>query len=186
MHKKYIVGQTEEERKICEATIGKLKGSGQEARRAGILLQVDVDGPGWTDQKVADASRCRTRTVENVRRRWVLEGFELALNGKQRSSPPVPKLLNGEQEARLIALRLGPPPGYGNWSLRLLARQVAELKIVDSISHETARRTLRKSHERSATHPEGMKQAMVGASPERASTPAVPSAEGSQTRSHGL
>ena len=145
-----------------------------------------MDGPGWTDQKVAEAYRCRTRTVENVRRRCVLEAFELALNGKQRSSPPVPKLLYGEQEAQLIALRLGPPPpDDGSWSLRLLARQVAELKIVDSISHETARRTLSKSHERSATHPEGVKQVIVGASPERASTPTVPSAEGSQTRSHG-
>ncbi|MDE0625538.1 MAG: helix-turn-helix domain-containing protein [Bryobacterales bacterium] len=114
-------------------------------------MQTDVDGPGWTDRQVADAYRCRTRTVENVRRRCVLEGFELALNGKQRSSPPVPKLLNGEQEAQLIALRLGPPPpGYGNWSLRLLARQAVELEIVDSISHETARRTLKKTDSRAA------------------------------------
>ena len=146
MPKKYIIRLTEEERKICDTTIEKLKGSSQKARRARILLQVDVDGPGWTDRQVAEAYRCRTRTVENVRRRCVLEGFEMALNGKQRSHPPVPKLLNGEQEAQLIALRLGPPPpGYGNWSLRLLARQVVELGIVDSISHETARRTLKKT-----------------------------------------
>ncbi len=145
MHKKYIVRLTEEERRTCDATVDKLKGSSQKARRARILRQVDVDGPGWTDRQVAEAYRCRTRTVENVRRRCVLEGFEMALNGKQRSSPPVPKLLNGEQEAQWIALRLGPPPpGYGNWSLRLLARHVVELGISDSISHETARRTLRK------------------------------------------
>ena len=60
--------------------------------------------------------------------------------------PPVPKLLNGEQEAHIIALRLGPPPkGYANWSLRLLARRVVELAIIESISHETIRRTLKKT-----------------------------------------
>ncbi len=87
MHKKYIVRLTEEERRTCDATVDKLKGSSQKARRARILRQVDVDGPGWTDRQVAEAYRCRTRTVENVRRRCVLEGFEMALNGKQRSLP---------------------------------------------------------------------------------------------------
>ena len=143
--KKYVVRLTDEERKICEETIDRLTGSSQKARRARILLQVDASGPAWTDRQVADAFRCRVKTVENVRRRCVLEGFELALCGKQRSGPPVPKLLDGEQEAQVIALRLGPPPpGCGSWSLRLLARQVVELGIVDSISHETVRQTLRK------------------------------------------
>ena len=89
------------------------------------------------------------RTVENTRRRCVLEGFEQALQGRQRSAPPVPKLLDGRREAQLIALRLGPPPsGYGNWSLRLLTRRVVELGIVASISHETARQTLKKTASR--------------------------------------
>ena len=66
MRKKYIVRLTEEERKICDEMIGKLKGSSQKARRARILLKVDADGPGWTDQRVADAFSCRTKTVENV------------------------------------------------------------------------------------------------------------------------
>ena len=91
--KKYVVRLTDGERKICEATIARLKGSSQKARRARILLQVDADGPGWTDRQVASAYHCRTQTVENVRRRCVLEGFELALQGQQRSAPPVPKLL---------------------------------------------------------------------------------------------
>ena len=65
---------------------------------------------------------------------------------KTAGVPPVPKLLNGEQEAHIIALRLGPPPkGYANWSLRLLARRVVELAIIESISHETIRRTLKKT-----------------------------------------
>ena len=144
--KKYVVRLTDEERKCCDATIDRLVGSSQKARRARILRQVDVDGPNWTDRQVAAAFHCRIRTVENTRRRCVLEGFERALQGCQRSAPPVPKLLDGRQEAQLIAVRLGPPPeGYGNWSLRLLARQVVELGIVDSISHETARQTLKKT-----------------------------------------
>ena len=67
------------------------------------------------------------------------------MNGKKRENPAVEKLLTGEQEAQIIAMRLGPPPkGYANWSLRLLANKVVELEIVDSISHETVRRTLKK------------------------------------------
>ena len=115
-------------------------------RRAQVLLKADADGPAWTDQQIADSFSCRTKTVENIRQRCVLEGFEQALERKRREFPPVPKLLNGEQEAYIIALRLGPPPkGYANWSLRLLARRVVELAIVESISHETIRRTLKKT-----------------------------------------
>ena len=144
--KKYVVRLTDEERKICAATIARLKGSSQKARRARILLQVDAEGPSWTDRQVATAYRCRTQTVENVRRRCVLEGFDLSLQGRQRSAPPVPKLLDGQQEAQVIALRLSePPPGYGSWSLRLLARQVVELGIVASISHETVRQARKKT-----------------------------------------
>ncbi len=115
-------------------------------RRAQILLKADADGPAWTDERIADAFSCRTKTVENLRQRCVLEGFERALERKQRASPPVPKLLDGEQEAQVIALRLGPPPeGYANWSLRLLARRVVELGLVEAVSHETIRRTLKKT-----------------------------------------
>ena len=81
--------------------------------------------------------------MENVRKRFVLQGFEAALERKKQAAPSVPKLLDGEREARVIALRLGsPPPGYADWSLRLLAKRVVELGIVESISHETVRRTL--------------------------------------------
>jgi hypothetical protein len=73
-------------------------------------------------------------------------GFEQTLNGVKRQDPPTPKLLDGEQEAKIIAMRLGQPPaGYANWTLRLLARKVVELSIVESISHETVRRTLKKT-----------------------------------------
>lgn len=150
--KKYSVRLTDAEREICHQTVARLTGSSQKARRARILLQVDSDGPGWSDRPVAEAYQCRVQTVENVRRRFVLEGFERALEGRQRSAPPVPKRLDGKQEAQVIALRLGAPPrGYGSWSLRLLARQVVELGIVDSVSHETVRQTLKKTASRGAS-----------------------------------
>ena len=146
MGKKYVARLSDEERKICDETVDRLKGSSQKARRARILHQVDADGPGWTDRHVAEAFRYRVRTVENVHRWCELEGFTPALEGRKRPSPPVPKLLDGRQEAQLVALRVGPPPDYGNWSLRLLSRQVVELGIVGSISHETVNRTRQKKH----------------------------------------
>lgn len=145
MRKKYIVRLSREERSLLEEVIKKCKGSSQRVRRAQILLKADADGPCWTDQEIADAFNCRRKTVENVRENLVTEGFEITLNGKKRELPPRKKLLSGEQEARLIAVRLGAPPdGFANWSLRLLAEQIVELEIVDSISHETVRRTLKK------------------------------------------
>lgn len=146
MQKTYIVRLTDEERHQLGDVIKKLSGSSQKVRRAQILLKADLEGANWTDERIAEAFSCRTQTVENIRRRLVEQGFEEALNGARRSTPPVEKLLDGEQEAHIIALRLGAPPkGYANWSLRLLSRKVVELSIVDSISHETIRRTLKKT-----------------------------------------
>jgi hypothetical protein len=86
--------------------------------------------------------------VERLRQRFVEQGFEETLNRVERKQPPVEKLLTGDQEARIIATRLGPPPkGYNNWTLRLLAPKVVELKIVESVSYETVRRTLKKWHD---------------------------------------
>ena len=146
MNKKYIVRLTDAERAICEATIKKETGRSQKLRRATILLKADADGPGWTDAKISEAVGCRTRTVETVRQAFVLDGFEAALARKTRATPPTPKLLDGAGEAKVIALRLGPPPaGFGRWTLRLLADQMVALEIVDSISPETVRQTLKKT-----------------------------------------
>ena len=146
MKKKYIVRLTDEERNVLRDVAKKLKGTSQKVRRAQVLLKADADGPNWTDKRIAEAFSCRTKTVENIRQRLVMEGFQIALNGKQRESPPRRKILDGEQEAKIIALRLGKPPkGFANWSLRLLAEQVVELGIVDSVSHETLRKTLKKT-----------------------------------------
>ena len=145
MNKKYIVRLSEAERQVCEEVVKKLKGTSQKLRRAQMLLKADADGPGWTDEKICEAFGCRVQTVENLRKRFVMEGFELALEGRKRETPPTAPILDGEAEAKVIALRLGrPPAGYGRWSLRLLAEQVVELEIVESISHETVRQTLKK------------------------------------------
>lgn len=146
MNKKYIVRLTDEERAICETTIKNEKGKSEKLRRATILLKADADGPGWKDDKISEAVGCSTRTVENVRQAFVLEGFEAALVRKKRASPPTPKRLDGAGEAKLIAMRLGKPPtGYGHWTLRLLADQLVQLEVVDSISPETVRQTLKKT-----------------------------------------
>ncbi len=146
MEKKYTVRLTDEERNVLRDVVKKLKGTSQKVRRAQILLKADADGPNWTDKKIAEAFSCRTKTVENIRRRLVTDGFEIALNGEKRDAPPRQKLLDGEQEAKVIALRLGKPPkGFANWTLRLLAEQVVELEIADSVSHETLRKTLKKT-----------------------------------------
>ena len=146
MQKLYIVRLTDQERDELHSVVKKLKGTGQKVRRAQILLKTDADGPNWTDAQIAEAFSCRTRTVERLRQRFVEQGFEETLHRVERSQPPIAKLLTGDQEARIIATRLGSPPkGYSNWTLRLLARKAVELKIVDSVSYETVRRTLKKT-----------------------------------------
>ena len=146
MQKKYVVRLTDGERETLRSVVQKLSGSSQKVRRAQVLLKADADGPGWTDRKIADAFGCRINTVEKIRQRLVTEGFAIALNGKPRETPPRQKLLAGEQEAKVIALRLGEPPkGFANWSLRLLAEKVVELSIVESLSYKTVRQTLKKT-----------------------------------------
>ena len=146
MQKLYVVRLTDQERVELQSVVKKLKGTGQKVRRAQILLKADADGPNWTDERIAEAFSCRTRTIEMIRQRLVERGFEETLHRVERAQPPVEKLLTGDQEARIIAMRLGPPPkGYANWTLRLLARKVVELEIVDSVSYETVRRTLKKT-----------------------------------------
>ena len=146
MQKKYIVRLSEQERDTLREVVKKLKGTSQKVRRAQILLKADADGPAWTDRKIADAFSCRTKTVENIRQRLIERGFGETLDGKKPDHSPTEKLLNGAQEAKVIAMRLGSPPkGYANWSLRLLARKVVELEIVPTVSRETIRRTLKKT-----------------------------------------
>jgi Homeodomain-like domain len=146
MNKKYVVRLTDDERAACEEVIKTHLGKSEKLRRAQMLLKADVEGPGWTDEQISAAIGCRVRTVENVRRQLVLEGFDAALQRKLRATPPSAPRLDGAGEAKLIALRLGKPPaGYGRWTLQLLADQLVELEVVESISPETVRQTLKKT-----------------------------------------
>jgi Homeodomain-like domain len=146
MNKRYVVRLSDEERAVCEAILKHLKGSSQKFRRAQLLLKADVAGPGWSDAKLAEAFNGRVQTIENLRKRLATASFELALDGKKRAEPPMPCKLDGEAEAQLIAMRLGKPPaGYGHWTLRLLADEMVALEVVDAISHETVRTTLKKT-----------------------------------------
>ncbi len=145
MRKKYVVRLTDAEREILNGLVKKRRVSAQKVLRARVLLKADVDGPNWTDTQIAGAFECRTKTVENIRERFVTEGFEITLNSKPKSRVRG-KVLDGDQEAKVIALRLGPPPkGFANWTLRLLAAQAVALEIVESVSHETLRSTLKKT-----------------------------------------
>ena len=149
MPKKYIVRLSHGERESLNLLLKKKSVAAQRARRAAILLKADADGPCWTDARIAEAFGCRTQTVENVRESLVVEGFETTLNGKPKSRVRR-KVLDGGQEAKIIALRLGrPPKGFSNWTLRLLAERAVALEIVPSVSHETLRRTLKKTSSRS-------------------------------------
>jgi hypothetical protein len=145
MEKKYIVRLDDQERQYLIQVVLKLPGFSQKVRRANVLLQADANGPGWTDKQISEACRCRIKTVENIRQRFVERGFLETLEGKRSDIPPRSKVLDGKQEAKVIATRLGSPPkGYANWTLRLLARKVVELEIVEKISPQTVMRTLKK------------------------------------------
>jgi hypothetical protein len=144
MQKKYIVRLSAVEREVLQTVVKKLKGSSQKVRRAQVLLKADADGPNWTDADIAEAFGCRIRTVELIRERLVTEGFETTLKGQSKKSRG--KVLDGKQEAKIIALRLSSPPkGFAHWTLRLLAEQAVELEITESVSHETVRRLLKKA-----------------------------------------
>jgi hypothetical protein len=145
MAKKYVVRLTDAEREVLSGLLKRPRVAAQKARRARILLKADADGPNWTDAKIADAFDCRTRSVEGLRERLVTDGFETALHGKPKSRVRG-KVLDGAQEAKIIALRLGQPPkGFANWTLRLLAEQAVALEIVEAVSYETVRRALKKT-----------------------------------------
>jgi transposase len=144
--KKYVVRLTEEEREELTALVSKGRASARKIGHARVLLKVDAGSSSWTDQEAAEALGVRANTVRDIRQRFVEEGLEAALERKRREEPPTRKKLDGAGEARLIAVACGEPPeGRARWTLRLLAGQMVELAVVDDISHETVRRTLKKT-----------------------------------------
>ncbi len=146
MKKKYIVALIDIEREELKAYVNKGTNKANKIKRANILLKADSNGPGWTDRQIAEAFGCNTKTVYNMRRRFVEKGLSGALDRVRRPAPPCPRKLDGETEARLIALCCSEPPeGFGRWSLRLLASELVRLEIVESICPETVRQTLKKT-----------------------------------------
>jgi transposase len=146
MNKKYIVRLSDEERTHLTELIRKGKAAVSKILHAHILLQADANGPAWTDAKIAESFAVSVNTVLGIRQRLVEQGLEAALNRKPQQRPSRTPRLDGEGEARLIALRCGEPPaGHARWTLRLLADQAVALDIVETISHETVRQTLKKT-----------------------------------------
>jgi transposase len=146
MEKKYIVRLTAEERKGLENLVAKGSAAAYRIRHANILLKADADGPAWPDERVADAFGCHAKTVRNLRQRFVERGLETALWRKKQAEPSRKRILDGRAEAHLIALSCSnPPPGRVRWTLSLLADKLVELEIVEAVSDQTVRRTLKKT-----------------------------------------
>ena len=147
MFKKFVVRLTADEQGILSDIITKGKSAAYKIKHANILLKADADGLAWTDQAICQAFDCSLNTVRSIRQRFIEEGLEIALNRKHQSRPSNLQILDGEKEARLIALCCAKPPeGRSGWSLRLLADRLVELEIVKSISYETVRLGLKKTN----------------------------------------
>ena len=147
MRKKYIVSLTPKERQMLEQLTKKGKAAAYKVNHARILLKADTnikDG-GWIDKEISLALDISIPTIERVRRLFVEQGIEAALS---RQTPQKTKShkLDGEQEAHLIAIACSQAPeGQTRWTLRMLAQRMVELEIVESISYETVRQTLKKT-----------------------------------------
>ena len=148
MKKKYPVILSDTERDDLKRLIATGTAPARKLTHARILLKADesAQGAGWVDEKVADAVEVSQPTVSRVRKQYFEEGLEAALNRR----PPkreYHRKLDGEQEARLVALACSQPPeGHARWSLRMLADRLVELEIVEDISHQTVRRTFKKTN----------------------------------------
>lgn len=148
MRQQYVVQLTPRERERLQGLIAAGTAPARKLTHARILLKSDQgpEGPGWVDWRVADAVETSQPTVARVRKQYVAEGLEAALN-RRASTRVYARKLDGEQEAQLIALACSAPPeGYAEWSLRLLADRIVELEIVETISYQTVRRTLKKTN----------------------------------------
>jgi transposase len=147
--KKYKVTLTAEERNSLQDLIAAGKASAQKLAHARILLKADAapDGPAWPDARIAEAVEVNVTTVERVRERFVEHGLDAALDRKKQARPSRVRKLDGQAEARLVALACSEPPlGRDRWTLRLLADQLVELEVVDTVSTETVRQVLKKTN----------------------------------------
>jgi transposase len=149
MSKRYIVRLSDEERKRLAELLGKKSLAAKKRMRAQVLVKADAgqDGPAWIDSRIAEAFDVSVVTVEKIRRSYVLEGLDAAIDRKKQCRPSRQPVLDGAKEARLVALCCGTvPAGHGRWTLRLLADKLVELKVVESVCHETVRQALKKTN----------------------------------------
>jgi transposase len=148
MKKKYIVTLTDEERRMLQEMLSRGKAAARKLTHARILLKADVaaGGPGWNDETITEALEVGRATVERVRKEFVEEGLEAALERRQPRRQYQRKL-DGDGEAHLVALACQKPPeGRSRWTLQLLADRMVQLEYVDQISYQTVRRTLKKTN----------------------------------------
>jgi transposase len=147
MYKKYVVRLTEEERQQIEKLVRRGRAHARSLLYGRILLKADADGPDrWTDERISEALEVSTDTVARERRRFCEDGLEVALMPKKPGRPRR-RVLDGRAEAHLVALACSDPPEErGSWTLRLLADRMVELRHVSGVSHETVRRTLKKTN----------------------------------------
>jgi transposase len=146
--KKYVVRLSDDEREQLATLIRKGSSPAQRLMKARILLKADVSeaGEGWSDNQIIEALETSASMVYRVRKQLVEEGLEAVLSRKPRATPAVPRIFDGEKEAKLIALACSEPPkGRARWTLRLLENKVVELNIVDRASDSTIGRTLKKT-----------------------------------------
>jgi transposase len=147
MNKKYIVRLTAKEQEELENLVKKGKTQAYRMKHANILLAIDVDGPNWSDRQAAKAYKCHENTARNVRRRFVEQGLEAALERKEQQVLSRKRIIDGENEARLISIACSSPPkGCAKWTMQMLADELVVLKVVDSISGQTVWRTLKKTN----------------------------------------
>ncbi len=149
----YRIKLTEEERasfrEVSKGKRGRMKIAAWKVQRANAMLMCDEseDGPAWPDERIAQAYGTTTRSLENWRKKAALDGPVSLLERKQRGTPPTLPKLDGEKEAKLVKIACSKPVnGRSKWTLRLLAEQLVILDVVDSISHETVRRGMKKTN----------------------------------------
>jgi transposase len=146
VNKRYVVRLTDEEREHLEGLLRRGEAHTRRLLYARLLLKADADGPDrWTDERIADAFGTSVATVARERKRFCEDGLGVALMPKKPGKPRR-RVLDGRAEAHLVALACSEPPeGRGNWTLRLLADRMVELGYAEAVSHETVRRTLKKT-----------------------------------------
>lgn len=148
MKKKYIVTLTESERQMLQAMLSRGKAAARKLMHARILLKADAapGGPGWEDAAIAQVLEVGRATVERVRKEFVEEGLEAALE-RRKPRRQYRRTLDGDGEAHLVALACQKPPeGRSRWTLRLLADRMVRLEYVEEVSKDTVSRVLKKTN----------------------------------------